>query len=162
MSLRQPVTAYIALGANLGQPQLTLTRAMSALIALPGTQVVKQSSVYRSAPIESSGPDYLNAVVEIFTTVNAPDMLLLLQKIEQSEGRERSWRNAPRTLDLDLLLYGTATIDSPTLTVPHPRMMQRAFVLLPLAEIAPAWSAATQSLAITSQRIERLVSALLN
>lgn len=156
MTLREPVTAYVGLGANLGQPRLALARAVSSLATLPGTQVVKQSSIYRSAPVESSGPDYLNAVVEIITTFGAPDMLLLLQKIEQSEGRKRPWHNAPRTLDLDLLLYGTATIDSPTLTVPHPRMMQRAFVLLPLAEIAPAWLAAAQTSAVATQRIARL------
>ena len=156
MTPREPVTAYVALGANLGDPISALARAVSAINALPGTRLCRQSSLYCSAPVDTSGPDYVNAAVEILTAFSAPDLLIQLQKIEQSEGRERPWRNAPRTLDLDILLYGAATISSPALTVPHPRMLQRAFVLLPLAEIAPNWTVAAQSPAIITQRIDRI------
>lgn len=135
--MRDPVTAYVALGANLGDAVATVLWAMDAIARLPGTVVVQRSSLYRSAPIESSGPDYINAVIEVSTRWSAPELLLQLQAIEQQAGRERPYRNAPRTLDLDILLFGSATIDSPNLSVPHPRMHERAFVLLPLAQIAP-------------------------
>jgi 2-amino-4-hydroxy-6-hydroxymethyldihydropteridine diphosphokinase len=133
---RQPVTAYVALGANLGDARQAVCDALVALNTLPDTQLVKSSSLYRTAPVDSSGPDYINAVAELTTLLSAPDLLLALQQIEQAAGRERLYLNAPRTLDLDLLLYGDATIDSPHLTVPHPRMWDRAFVLVPLAEVA--------------------------
>jgi 2-amino-4-hydroxy-6-hydroxymethyldihydropteridine diphosphokinase len=134
---RALVTAYIALGANLGDAVDTVLAAMDAIHALPHTQVVQRSSLYRTAPVDSDGPDYVNAVVEVITGLCAPDLLEQLQKIEQSAGRLRPYRNAPRTLDLDILLFGAARIESPALTVPHPRMWQRAFVLRPLAQIAP-------------------------
>lgn len=154
MMVRDQVTAYVALGANLGQAVLTLTRAVAALASLPGTSVLSRSSLYCTAPIDSSGPDYTNAVVKISTALGAPDLLIQLQKIEQAEGRERPWHHAPRTLDLDVLLYGTATVDSPALTVPHPRMTNRAFVLVPLAEIAPEWTAAATLPDIQQQQVE--------
>jgi 2-amino-4-hydroxy-6-hydroxymethyldihydropteridine diphosphokinase len=131
------VDAYIGLGANLGDAQATLAAAFNALEALPESELVQRSSIYRSAPIDSSGPDYLNAVVRLRTALGAHELLAQLQSIERSHGRERPYRNAPRTLDLDLLLYGGARIDSAHLQVPHPRMGERAFVLVPLAEIAP-------------------------
>jgi 2-amino-4-hydroxy-6-hydroxymethyldihydropteridine diphosphokinase len=131
------VTAYIGLGANLGDARATLADALRRLALLPATQLIANSSIYRSAPIESSGPDYLNAVAELATGLPAHALLAALQAIELAHGRERPYRNAPRTLDLDLLLYGSETIESPTLTVPHPRLHERAFVLQPLAEIAP-------------------------
>jgi 2-amino-4-hydroxy-6-hydroxymethyldihydropteridine diphosphokinase len=134
---RQPVTAYVALGANLGDAAQTLCDALEALNALPGTQLTMASSLYRTAPVDSCGPEYINAVAEVRTALTAPDLLLALQGVETAAGRERPYRNAPRTLDLDVLLYGAATIESPHLTVPHPRMWERAFVLVPLAEIAP-------------------------
>ena len=134
---RQLVTAYLALGANLGDAAQTLRDALVALAAMPGTQLIQSSSLYRTAPVDSSGPDYINAVAEVSTALTAPDLLRALQGIETAAGRERPYRNAPRTLDLDVLLYGAAAIDSPHLTVPHPRMWARAFVLVPLAEIAP-------------------------
>jgi 2-amino-4-hydroxy-6-hydroxymethyldihydropteridine diphosphokinase len=134
---RQLVTAYLALGANLGDAAQTLRDALVALAAMPGTQLIQSSSLYRTAPVDSSGPDYINAVAEVSTWLTAPDLLRALQGIETAAGRERPYRNAPRTLDLDVLLYGAAAIDSPHLTVPHPRMWARAFVLVPLAEIAP-------------------------
>ena len=135
--MRDPVTAYIALGANLGDAVATVRHAIEAIGRLDHTHLLRCSSLYRSAPIDSSGPDYINAVIEISTASSAPDLLLQLQHIERRAGRERPYRNAPRTLDLDILLFGSAHISSAALTVPHPRMNQRAFVLLPLAQIAP-------------------------
>ncbi|RJP63723.1 MAG: 2-amino-4-hydroxy-6-hydroxymethyldihydropteridine diphosphokinase [Comamonadaceae bacterium] len=153
---RPEVTAYIALGANLGEPAQALRDALRELGSTSGVRLVRASSLYRTAPVDSSGPDYLNAVAEISTTLTAPALLDALQAIEQQAGRERPYRNAPRTLDLDLLLYGDARIDSPRLTVPHPRMGERAFVLLPLAEIAPALVSAAQRQAVTGQRIDKM------
>ncbi|MBX3652798.1 MAG: 2-amino-4-hydroxy-6-hydroxymethyldihydropteridine diphosphokinase, partial [Ramlibacter sp.] len=135
--MRDAVAAYVALGANLGDAQQTVLHAIDALGRTPGVRVLRASSLYRTAPVESSGPDYINAVAVVETTLTAPALLAALQALEQAAGRERPYVNAPRTLDLDLLLYGSARIDSPYLTVPHPRMDQRAFVLVPLAEIAP-------------------------
>lgn len=156
--MREPVTAYIALGANLGEPAAALRQALQGLAALPGTRRVRASSLYRTAPVDSSGPDYLNAVAQLDTTLTAPALLDALQALEQAAGRERPYLNAPRTLDLDLLLYGEgARIDSPRLQVPHPRMDARAFVLVPLAEIAPELVSAAQLAAVAGQGIERLV-----
>ncbi|HEY3046895.1 MAG TPA: 2-amino-4-hydroxy-6-hydroxymethyldihydropteridine diphosphokinase [Polaromonas sp.] len=158
------VSAYIALGANLGDAAAALRLAVKAINGLPLTQVRQTSSLYKTAPLntdsggEASAPggDYLNAVVEVETGLVAPVLLDHLQQIEQAAGRERPYRNAPRTLDLDLLLYGSASIDSARLTLPHPRMMQRAFVLVPLAEIAPDLVSAEQLKAVAHQTIERL------
>jgi 2-amino-4-hydroxy-6-hydroxymethyldihydropteridine diphosphokinase len=133
-----PVLAFVGLGANLGDAAGALKAALQALSELPGTQLHKASSVYRTAPVDAQGPDYLNAVAALHTTLEPHALLQQLQGIEATHGRERPYRNAPRTLDLDLLLYGEARIVSPTLTVPHPRMHERAFVLAPLAEVAPA------------------------
>ncbi|MET0208847.1 MAG: 2-amino-4-hydroxy-6-hydroxymethyldihydropteridine diphosphokinase [Burkholderiaceae bacterium] len=129
--------AYVGLGANLGDALATLRAAVAALDALPDTRRVALSSLYRTAPIDSSGPDYLNAVAALDTALAPQALLAALQAIEQRHGRERPYRNAPRTLDLDLLLQGAARLDTPTLTIPHPRLHERAFVLVPLAEIAP-------------------------
>ncbi|MEO8807425.1 MAG: 2-amino-4-hydroxy-6-hydroxymethyldihydropteridine diphosphokinase [Burkholderiaceae bacterium] len=129
--------AFIGLGANLGDAQATLQAALIALAALPHTTLRECSSLYRSAPIDSSGPDYLNAVAWLDTRLDPHALLAELQRIEQAHGRERPYRNAPRTLDLDLLLYGEQCISSATLTVPHPRLHERAFVVRPLAQIAP-------------------------
>jgi 2-amino-4-hydroxy-6-hydroxymethyldihydropteridine diphosphokinase len=104
---------------------------------LAGSRAVRSSRLYRSAPVDAGGPDYLNAVAELTTVLTAPDLLRALQALEGAAGRQRPYRNAPRTLDLDLLLYGDARIESPQLSLPHPRMWERAFVLLPLAELAP-------------------------
>lgn len=131
--------AFIGLGANLGDAHATLQSALTALAALPHTTLRDSSSVYRSAPIDSSGPDYLNAVAWLETRLGPHELLSELQRIEQAHGRERPYPNAPRTLDLDLLLYGAQRIRSATLTVPHPRLHERAFVVRPLAEIAPDW-----------------------
>ena len=134
---REPVLAYVGLGANLGDAGAALHTALSRLAQVPGVLACRASSLYRSAPVDATGPDYLNAVAELRTTLDAMAVLDLLQSLENQAGRERPYRNAPRTLDLDLLLYGDARIDAPNLNVPHPRMWGRAFVLLPLAELAP-------------------------
>jgi len=153
---RSPVVATVGLGANLGNPLAALAGAIASIAALDGVKLVAQSAFYRSAPIDSSGPDYVNAVVQLQTTLTAPELLAQLQTIEQGAGRERPYRNAPRTLDLDLLLFGDASIQSPSLTVPHPRMWQRAFVLLPLAEIAPALVSAALLDSVKDQILERV------
>ncbi len=154
-----PVTAYIALGANLGDAAATVQQAVRALATLPQTRLLRASSLYRTAPIESSGPDYINAVAEISTALSPQALLAALQALEKAAGRERPYRNAPRTLDLDILLYGDVSIDSPTLTIPHPRMQARAFVLQPLAEIAPQRVSPSALAAVLDQAIERLPSA---
>jgi 2-amino-4-hydroxy-6-hydroxymethyldihydropteridine diphosphokinase len=158
------VRAYVALGANLGDAAAALRDALEALKQLPHTQVLQSSSFYKTEPLDTDagrevaapGGDYLNAVVELDTDLSAPELLDQLQHIEQQAGRERPYRNAPRTLDLDLLLYGSARMESKRLTLPHPRMAQRAFVLVPLAEIAPGLVSAAQLEGVARQRIERL------
>ncbi|WP_426077795.1 2-amino-4-hydroxy-6-hydroxymethyldihydropteridine diphosphokinase [Janthinobacterium sp. PSPC3-1] len=132
------VTAYIGIGANLGDARANVADAIARLARLPGAQLVDASPSYRTAPIDSSGDDYINAVARIATTLAAGELLQALHGIEAAHGRERPYRNAPRTLDLDLLLYGEEQIASATLTVPHPRITERAFVLVPLLALAPA------------------------
>lgn len=156
MPQRDEVTAFVALGANLGDPAQALREALRCMSETPGLRLVRASSLYRTAPMDSSGPDYLNAVAEIATTLTAPDLLTTLQAIEQGAGRERPYRNAPRTLDLDLLLYGSARIHSATLTVPHPRMGERAFVLVPLHEIAPGRVTDEALASVSGQVIQRM------
>ncbi len=141
------VTAYIALGANLGNPLQTLRQACQDIATLPNSQPIAYSRIYRSAPVEASGPDFFNAVLSIHTQLQAHSLLQHLQALENKYGRQRSYHNAPRTLDLDLLLYGNELIHTPTLTVPHPRMHLRAFVLMPLADIAPNMRLAQGSIA---------------
>jgi 2-amino-4-hydroxy-6-hydroxymethyldihydropteridine diphosphokinase len=134
-----PVAAYIGIGANLGDARANVEDALARLAALPGARLAAASSLYRTAPIDSSGDDYVNAVALLDTTLAPHALLRALQSIEQAHGRKRPYHNAPRTLDLDLLLYGEEVIgDAPTLLVPHPRLHERAFVLMPLAEIAPS------------------------
>jgi 2-amino-4-hydroxy-6-hydroxymethyldihydropteridine diphosphokinase len=126
-------------------------------------QLLTRSSLYRTAPVDAGGPDYVNAVASIDTTLEPHALLHALQDIEDRFGRERPYRNAPRTLDLDLLLYGDMQFSDPVLTVPHPRLHLRAFVLQPLAELAPDLElpglGALSGLlpAVSDQRIERLV-----
>ena len=132
------ILAYIGLGANLGDAQATLKRAAQALSDTAGIGNLVLARFYRTAPIDSSGPDYVNTVASVQTSLSASDLLAVLQKIELEFGRARPYRNAPRTLDLDLLLYGTQIINEPDLIVPHPRMHERAFVLKPLSDLAPA------------------------
>ena len=154
------VTAYVAIGANLGDAVAAVTRAILALDALP-TCVVKASGLYKTAPLETlpdqpGGGDYINAVVEIKTRLAGHALLQHLQHLESAAGRERPYTNAPRTLDLDLLLYGDGCIDSADLVVPHPRMWQRAFVLVPLHEIAPRLVSNDALNAVQGQAISRL------
>ena len=153
---RLMISAYIALGANLGDARATVFQAIQALSQLPGTTVLKHSSLYRSAPVDATGPDFINAVAEVATTLSPQTLLEALQALEQDAGRQRPYRNAPRTLDLDILLYDDLTLDSPTLVIPHPRMATRAFVLLPLAEIAPERVTPAQLHAVAQQAIARL------
>src|SRR5688572_29416392 len=154
--MREALTAYVALGANLGDAVQAVRDALERLAELDGTRLVRHSSLYRTAPIDSAGPDYINAVAELSTRLTASELLAQLQRLELQAGRERPYRNAPRTLDLDLLLYGSARIDSAGLTVPHPRMRERAFVLLPLAELAPRLVTPAQLAAVAGQRIAPL------
>jgi len=153
---REPVTAYVALGANLGDAAGALRDAVQALAQTPGVAEVRCSHLYRSAPVDASGPDFINAVVELRVELTAPELLDALQAIETDAGRVRPYRHAPRTLDLDLLLYGSASLASPRLTVPHPRMWQRAFVLVPLSELAPHLVSAGQLAEVADQAIESL------
>ncbi|MNR78067.1 2-amino-4-hydroxy-6-hydroxymethyldihydropteridine pyrophosphokinase [compost metagenome] len=157
------VTAYIGIGSNLGDAEENVRYALHALDQLAATQVLAQSSLFRTAPIESSGDDYINAVASIRTSLAPEELLQALLQLEQTRGRERPYFNAPRTLDLDLLLYGDAIIASDTLTVPHPRMTSRAFVLIPLLQIdpfiqIPGLGAAHQfAPAVADQAIRKLV-----
>jgi len=153
---RAQVIAYVALGANLGDARATVLAAMQAVAKLPGTRLLRASSLYRSAPYEAKGPDFINAVIAVQTTLDGRKLLLKLQQIEIDAGRLRSYKNAPRTLDLDILLYGDSVIAKPDLQVPHPRMFERAFVLVPLAEIAPDKVTTAQLAAVADQRVDRL------
>ena len=130
--------AFVGLGANIGEPETQVLRAIEALAEVPGTRVLAASSLYRSAPVGvGAQPDFVNAVARIETSLSARALLGELLAAEARFGRTRAFPGAPRTLDLDLLLYGDHVIDEPGLVVPHPRMHERAFVLAPLAEIAP-------------------------
>jgi 2-amino-4-hydroxy-6-hydroxymethyldihydropteridine diphosphokinase len=154
--MRAPVTAFIGIGANLGDPVRAVRGAIASLGGLPATRLVRASSLYRTAPHEAGGPDYVNAVAQVETALEPLALLDALQQLESQTGRERPYRNAPRTLDLDLLLYGGERMATPRLVVPHPRMHERAFVLVPLAEIAPEHVATQQLAAVAGQRVERL------
>jgi 2-amino-4-hydroxy-6-hydroxymethyldihydropteridine diphosphokinase len=155
--------AYVGLGSNLEDPRTQVLRAFDELARIPRTRVTARSSLYRTAPIgHGAQPDFINAVAAVDTQLT-PDVLLReLQAVEERHGRKRSFPNAPRTLDLDLLLYGDARIEEPGLSVPHPRMHERAFVLWPLVEIAPQLQipqrgAASRCLAASGrQKVERI------
>ena len=148
------VRAYIGVGANLGDAMTQVRAAVEGLRAL-GTHW-RCSPLYRSAPQDADGPHYVNAVVGLDTLLTAPALLVSIQAMENAAGRERPYRNAPRTLDLDLLLYGSALIRSPALHVPHPRMWERAFVLAPLRDIAPALVPDDRFAPVVDQVVERL------
>ncbi len=130
---------YIGLGSNLDDPKRQVRKALHALTSLPGSTLCRYSSLYRSPPMgPQDQPDYINAVAELETSLSAAELLSLLQAIENQQGRVRgAVRWGPRTLDLDILIYGQAQIKAPELTVPHPGIAERPFVLYPLAEIAP-------------------------
>ncbi len=153
---RAPVTAFIGLGANLGDARAAVQQALIALAGLPHSELLAASRLYGSAPVDAAGPDFINAVAALRTTLTAPALLAALQALEQAAGRRRPYRNAPRTLDLDLLLYGEGRIDSPGLLVPHPRMAARAFVLRPLAELAPERVPAAALRAVAAQACQPL------
>ena len=166
-TLQELPLAYVGLGANLGSPIEALRKAMLALGGLPETHLEAVSSAYRTAPLEASGPDFINAVAALRTRL-APEVLLrYLLSIEQAHGRERPYRNAPRTLDLDLLLYGDSVLNTPSLILPHPRLHQRQFVLVPLLELDPQLQIAglgslcDLSSALNDQSVERLDEGLL-
>ena len=130
--------AYVGIGSNLDHPRAHVMSAFDELDKLPHTRVVRKSSLYRSAPVGyGAQPDFVNAVAQLETGLPAERLLAELQEVEARHGRKRSFANAPRTLDLDLLLYGSLSLALPQLTIPHPRMHERAFVLEPLLEIAP-------------------------
>ena len=152
-------TAWIGLGANLGDARLALQKAVQSIDALPQTHVLRISSLYGSAPVDASGPDYLNAVAAISTSLSPLALLDALQTIELDAGRERPYRNAPRTLDLDIVRFGDLTMNTERLTLPHPRWNERAFVLLPMAELLgeQVMAALTdrQKAQVAEQRIER-------
>ena len=132
------ITAYIAIGANLGEPAAQVAQAGDELAALPRSQLLRLSSLYRSKPVGyAAQPDFVNAVAALRTLLSPRELLAALLRIEQLHGRRRDFKNAPRTLDLDLLLYDGLELHEPGLSLPHPRMAERAFVLAPLTEIAP-------------------------
>ena len=155
---RVPVAevVFIGLGANLGDREASLRAAVAALHALPGTRVQRVSALYRSAPVAAGGPDYFNAVAELTTTLAPRPLLHALQAIELAAGRERPYRNAPRTLDLDILWFGNRVLATPELMVPHPRIGERAFVLRPLADLAPERVAPAALQAVADQRLEQV------
>jgi 2-amino-4-hydroxy-6-hydroxymethyldihydropteridine diphosphokinase len=159
--------AFVALGANLGDPVRQVEAATAAIAALPRTRLVRRSSLYRTAPVGyRDQPDFINAVVEIETALGPRALLDALLAIERAAGRVREFPNAPRTLDLDVLAYGGRTVHEPGLTIPHPRLHERAFVLLPLAEIAPELEIAGRGRSADLARsvgaagVERLVAAV--
>ena len=151
--MREPVTAWVALGANLGDARQAVLQAFEALGNLPGTRLIARSRMYRSAPHQARGPDFVNAVAQLDTSLSAPALLEALQALESEAGRERPYVNAPRTLDLDLILYGHSRIDSPRLKVPHPRWRERAFVVLPLADVWPDQVSAEDRARVADQPI---------
>ena len=151
------VQAFVAIGANLGDAEAAVKAAMAAIGALQRTQVTARSSLYRSEPVDAEGPDFVNAVVAVRTGLDAEQFLVALQRLETQAGRERPFPNAPRTLDLDLLMHGNSVMDTPTLTLPHPRMRERAFVLKPLAEIAPDKVPRAALARVTGQVVKRIV-----
>ncbi len=138
MAAAQTHAACVALGANIGEPLRQIEAGFSALAALPGTRLLARSSLYRSAPVGyADQPDFVNAVALIETTLAPHALLDAVLNIERVNGRVREFPNAPRTLDLDIVLYGDVVLQEPGLTIPHARMLERAFVMVPLAEIAP-------------------------
>lgn len=151
-----PVVACVALGANLGDAVATVQQALRDVGGLPSTQLIKASSLYRSAPYEAQGPDFINAVALVRTQLSPIDLLHALQALELKSGRERPFKNAPRTLDLDLIFYADVVLATPELMLPHPRWHERAFVLQPLAEVWPERVSAAQLSAVQGQVIHRM------
>ena len=146
----------MAFGANLGEAQATVLQAIQDVGALASTQLVKTSSLYASAPHEATGPEFVNAVVMYDTDLLPLELLDALQNLEKTAGRERPYLNAPRTLDLDIIFYGDIALDSPRLTLPHPRWQKRAFVLVPLAEISPDKVSPALLSSVANQSVRRI------
>ena len=155
---RDWVRAFIGLGANAGDPLAQIEQAFDALLKLPATVGLQRSRLYRTAPWQAQGPDFINAMAQVDTQLSAPELLAQMQRIEQSAGRIRPYHHAPRTLDLDLIFYGQAVIDSPTLVLPHPRWRERAFVLRPLSDLAPERILASDWAAVAGQDITPLAA----
>lgn len=156
------VTAYIGLGSNVGDVVSNVRRAISRLRRMPETSTGLQSSLYLTAPIDSIGNDFVNAVVQIHTHLKAEELLKELMDIEQEFGRTRPFENAPRAMDLDILLYGRQQIETDNLVVPHPKLTERAFTLMPLLELDPLVEIPGQGLAnkfvaaVSGQRISKI------
>jgi 2-amino-4-hydroxy-6-hydroxymethyldihydropteridine diphosphokinase len=150
---RDWVRAFIGLGANAGDPLAQIDQAFDALLKLPATVGLQRSRLYRTAPWQAQGPDFINAMAQVDTQLSAPELLAQMQRIEQAAGRLRPYHHAPRTLDLDLIFYGQAVIHSPALVLPHPRWRERAFVLWPLADLAPQCILASDWAAVAGQTI---------
>jgi len=155
--------AYVGIGSNLDEPERQVEQALLELERVPHSRVVKRSSLYKSAPVGfADQPDFINAVAQLETGVSADRLLSELQEIESRHGRQRSFANAPRSLDLDLLMFGNSELRTKNLTLPHPRMHERAFVLKPLVEISPAASipglgpARDLLKAVENQTVERI------
>lgn len=155
-TVRDPVIADVALGANLGDALQTVRQTLEALSSLPDSRLIAHSRLYRTAPHQAQGPDFINAVARLETRLTAPDLLDALQGLEHQAGRLRPYMHAPRTLDLDLLFYGDAQMHSPRLMLPHPRWRDRAFVLYPLADVAPERVSDEDLTRVAGQAIERL------
>ena len=150
------VQVCVAFGANLGDAQATVLQAIEDVGALASTQLVKASSLYASAPHEATGPEFVNAVVMYDTDLLPLELLDALQNLEKTAGRERPYLNAPRTLDLDIIFYGDIALDSPRLTLPHPRWQKRAFVLVPLEEISPDKVSPALLSSVANQSVRRI------
>lgn len=156
MATPPPVVAYVALGSNLGDRHGHLAAAFAALEKLPGTRLLARSGLYETAPVGPPGQqDYLNAAAELSTTLEPLELLDHLLSIEQTRGRIRRERWGPRTLDLDLLLHGDRRVSDPRLTLPHPAMLTRAFVLAPLYELSPALLLDGATLAARLESLDR-------
>ena len=150
------VQVCVAFGANLGDAQATVLQAIQDVGALANTQLLIASSLHASAPHEAIGPEFVNAVAMYDTDLLPLELLDALQNLETIAGRERPFLNAPRTLDLDIIFYGDVALDSPRLTLPHPRWQERAFVLVPLAEISPEKVSPALLSSVSNQPVSRI------
>ena len=150
------VQVCVAFGANLGDAQATVLQAIQDVGTLANTQLLIASSLHASAPHEAIGPEFVNAVAMYDTDLPPLELLDALQNLETIAGRERPFLNAPRTLDLDIIFYGDVALDSPRLTLPHPRWQERAFVLVPLAEISPEKVSPALLSSVSNQPVSRI------